>query len=61
MVSYQPVTRPESVGFFDPVQQAYKWKRDIFRFDLLDIRPWLAVERSRDDLEFYEIDAPIEP
>jgi C-terminal processing protease CtpA/Prc len=34
----------------------YEWKRDTGGFDLLDIRSWLArVERSRDDIEFYEI------
>ncbi len=32
------------------------WKRQLFGFDGLSIRPWLdRVARSKDDLEFYEI------
>jgi C-terminal processing protease CtpA/Prc len=34
----------------------YEWKRDALHFDLFDLKPWLdRVERSKDDLEFYEI------
>lgn len=33
----------------------YEWKRDVARFDLYDITPWLArVAATRTDLEFYE-------
>jgi hypothetical protein len=34
----------------------YEWKREIAKFDLLDIKPWLArVAAAKDDLEFLEI------
>jgi len=34
----------------------YEWKIELFRFDLLELRPWISRARaSRDDLEFYEI------
>ncbi|MBI4877628.1 MAG: hypothetical protein HY822_23600 [Acidobacteria bacterium] len=34
----------------------YEWKKDALKFDLLDLGPWLQrAERSRDDLEFYDL------
>ena len=34
------------------------WKKQVFGFDLLDIKPWLTrVAAAKDDLEFYEIEA----
>src|SRR5260370_3754232 len=35
---------------------AYEWKRDVLKYDLLDIKPWLdRIAQSKDDLDFYEI------
>ena len=34
----------------------YEWKKELFGFDLFDLRPWLdRVSQSSDDLEFFEI------
>ncbi len=34
----------------------YEWKKLVVNFDLYELAPWLRrVERSRDDLEFFEI------
>lgn len=34
----------------------YEWKRQVFGFDLYDVKPWLdRVRNAKDDLEFYEI------
>ncbi len=34
----------------------YEWKKELFSFDLFEISPWLdRIERSTDDLEFFEI------
>lgn len=34
----------------------YEWKKEVQRFDLLQIGPWLdRVARAKDDLEFYDI------
>ncbi|HET8546409.1 MAG TPA: S41 family peptidase, partial [Bryobacteraceae bacterium] len=34
----------------------YEWKRDVLRFDLMDLKPWLQrIEASASDIEFYEI------
>lgn len=34
----------------------YEWKRDVGRFDLLRLGPWIQrIERARDDIEFLEI------
>src|SRR5688572_14682000 len=34
----------------------YEWKKELFGFDLFDLRPWLdRVAQSSDDLEFFEI------
>jgi hypothetical protein len=34
----------------------YEWKKQLFGFDLFEIRPWLdRIEQSVDDLEFFEI------
>src|SRR5262245_38279490 len=36
----------------------YEWKRQVFAFDLYDIKPWLdRVKAAKDDLEFFEIEA----
>jgi type II secretory pathway pseudopilin PulG len=35
---------------------AYEWKRDVLKYDLLDIKPWLdRIAQSKDDLDFYAI------
>lgn len=35
---------------------AYEWKRDVLKYDLLDLKPWLdRIAQSNDDLDFYEI------
>lgn len=34
----------------------YGWKRDVIRFDLFDLQPWLdRIAKSKGDLAFYEI------
>jgi peptidase S41-like protein len=34
----------------------YEWKKELFGFDLFDLRPWLTqIRQSRDDLTFFEI------
>lgn len=34
----------------------YEWKKQVFGFDLLDLKPWLErVRLAKDDLDFYEI------
>lgn len=34
----------------------YEWKRDLYKFDMLDIKPWMErVRNAKDDLEFFEI------
>ena len=34
----------------------YGWKRDVIRFDLFDLKPWLdRIAKSKGDLAFYEI------
>src|SRR6476661_8035282 len=34
----------------------YEWKRDVIRFDLLEIQPWLArVSSTKTDLEFFDV------
>lgn len=34
----------------------YEWKRDTFKVDLFNIKPWLErIQNSKTDLEFYEI------
>jgi peptidase S41-like protein len=34
----------------------YEWKKQLFGFDLFDLRPWLArIRHSQDDLSFFEI------
>jgi hypothetical protein len=36
----------------------YEWKRQLFGFDLFDIRPWIdRVRAAKNDLEFFEIQA----
>lgn len=34
----------------------YEWKRDVIRFDLLEIQPWVArVSATKTDLEFFDV------
>lgn len=34
----------------------YEWKKELFGFDLFDLRPWLRqIRQSPDDLAFFEI------
>lgn len=34
----------------------YEWKREVFGFDLMNLKPWLErVRQTRDDLDFYEV------
>jgi Peptidase family S41/PDZ domain len=34
----------------------YEWKRDVIKFDLMNIKPWLdRVKSSKDDIEFYDL------
>jgi hypothetical protein len=34
----------------------YEWKKELFGFDLFDLRPWLTwIRQSKDDLTFFEI------
>ena len=34
----------------------YEWKRDLVRFDLQDIVPWLnSINATRNDLEFFSV------
>src|SRR5262245_15562596 len=34
----------------------FEWKKQLFGFDLFDLRPWLTrINHSQDDLSFYEI------
>src|SRR5689334_9059347 len=43
-------------GLYAKEYASYEWKRDLFGFDVLDIKPWLdRVARTTDDLDFYEV------
>jgi len=43
-------------GLYDKNYGPYDWKKQVFGFDLLNIRPWLdQVEDSPNDLAFYDI------
>ena len=43
-------------GLFNKQYGPYEWKKQLFGFDALDVRPWLAkVAASKDDLEFLDI------
>ena len=43
-------------GVFAKRYGPYDWKRTAFRYDALDIAPWLdKVRASKDDLDFYEV------
>ncbi|MBI1786348.1 MAG: PDZ domain-containing protein [Acidobacteria bacterium] len=43
-------------GLYSKQYAPAAWKKTAFGFDLLDIRAWLErVEKTKDDLEFYEI------
>ena len=43
-------------GLYAKNYAAYEWKRDVFGFDLYDVKPWLdQVKAAKDDLEFYDI------
>lgn len=39
-------------GLFNKQYGSYEWKKQLFKVDLLDVRPWLVrVAASKDDLE----------
>src|SRR6478609_11718793 len=43
-------------GLYAKNYAPYEWKRDVFQFDMLNLRPWLdQVAASRDDLDFYDV------
>jgi len=43
-------------GLFNKQYGPYEWKKQLFGFDALDVRPWLArVIASKDDPEFLDI------
>ena len=48
-------------GLFNKQYGPYEWKKQLFNFDLLDVRPWLTrvaasrVAASKDDLEFLDL------
>src|SRR5689334_3007572 len=43
-------------GLYAKNYAPYEWKRDVFHFDLLNVKPWLdQVAASKDDLDFYDI------
>ena len=44
------------VSVFAKNYAPYEWKRDVLKFDLYDVSPWLEKARqARDDIEFWEI------
>lgn len=44
------------VGLYAKNYAPYEWKKIVFGYDLLDVKPWLdQVEASKNDLEFYDI------
>ena len=43
-------------ALYDKNYGPFDWKKQVFGFDLLNLRPWLdQVEDSRDDLAFYDV------
>src|SRR5258708_32606264 len=43
-------------GLYAKNYAPYEWKRDVYGFDLLNLRPWIdQVTGSKDDLDFYDI------
>lgn len=43
-------------GLFNKQYGPYEWKRQLFGFDMLNVRPWLdRVAASKDDLEYLDI------
>src|SRR6266700_1470412 len=43
-------------GLYAKNYAPYEWKRDVYGFDLLNLRPWMdQVTASKDDLDFYDI------
>ncbi len=43
-------------GTFAKNYGPYEWKRDVIRFDLMKVAPWLErVRATRSDLDFYEL------
>jgi hypothetical protein len=43
-------------GLYAKNYAPYEWKRDVYHFDLLNLRPWLdQVTKSKDDLDFYDV------
>jgi hypothetical protein len=45
-----------TAGIFAKRYGPYEWKRDVVKFDLLDLGPWLdRVRATRDDLEYFDV------
>ena len=42
-------------SFYAKNYAPYEWKRDVFGFDLFDLRPWLREIHHADDLDFQEV------
>src|SRR5437016_471079 len=43
-------------GLYAKNYAPYEWKRDVYHFDLLNLKPWLdQVANTRDDLDFYDV------
>jgi hypothetical protein len=43
-------------GLYAKNYAPYEWKRDIYHYDLLDLRPWLdQVAKAKDDLDFLDV------
>jgi hypothetical protein len=43
-------------GLYAKNYAPYEWKRDVYGFDLFNLRPWIdQVTGSKDDLDFYDI------
>jgi opacity protein-like surface antigen len=42
-------------SFYAKNYAPYEWKRDVFGFDLFDLKPWLKDIHRVDDLDFQEV------
>src|SRR4051794_5632773 len=43
-------------GLYAKNYAPYEWKRDVYQFDLLNLKPWLdQVTKTKDDLDFYDV------
>jgi C-terminal processing protease CtpA/Prc len=43
-------------GLYAKQYASYEWKRTLYGFDAMDIKPWLdRVARTKDDLDFFEV------